>query len=263
MSQLPRALSRDLDVVQGARVTNLVPDGGGWRLRIDVGDHLAARLIVAIPAPQARDLPGANNAFAAPLAQVHNQANVTVMVGLDTSAPRPLRDAGRAGAFGLSCAGRREAGRGGPPLTTWVVQVDPDWSMANIALPFDGLADRSRRCCRRLARNRTTSATRRRTAGFMRALTGPWTSRSWPTMPQVRRWAATGPLITRPRMTGPAAAPWPRTCWRAEAMADDHRPREGRMLWIGGLTSGIGGRALAQGRGRSSADSGRERRTCC
>ncbi|MFC0202201.1 NAD(P)/FAD-dependent oxidoreductase [Paracoccus rhizosphaerae] len=142
MSQLPRALSRDLDIRQGAPVTQLVAERPGWRLGVDGEWHGARRVVLAIPAPQARDLLGQDHAFAAALRMVHFQANITVMIGLDPAAPRPFVTRKGQGPLAWIAQDSAKPGRGGLPLTTWVVQADPEWSMANIDLPFDTLADR-------------------------------------------------------------------------------------------------------------------------
>ena len=57
MRSVPQALSLDLDVRVGARVTKLRRDPTTWQIDIEGGERLAAAsLVIAIPAPQAREL---------------------------------------------------------------------------------------------------------------------------------------------------------------------------------------------------------------
>ena len=140
MVQIPRALAQGLDVRSGVMVTALEPGPAGWHLRGEGIDHRADIAVLAIPAPQARDLLGAGHAFAAPLAQVRYQASVTVMAGLDPAAPRPFVTHRGTGALAWVAQDSAKPGRDGQPLTTWVVQADPDFSMAHIDLPFAELA---------------------------------------------------------------------------------------------------------------------------
>lgn len=141
MAQIARALGQGLDVAQGAMVTDLAQDGGEWQLRVDDRTEYADVVVLAIPAPQARDLLARRHAFAADLASVSYQANVTVMAGLDPAAPRPFATHRSYGALAWVSQESSKPGREGQPLTTWVVQADPDWSMAHIDLPFAELAD--------------------------------------------------------------------------------------------------------------------------
>lgn len=57
MRSAPQALSLGLDVRVGARVTKLRRDPSTWHLELEGGERLAAaRVVIAIPAPQAREL---------------------------------------------------------------------------------------------------------------------------------------------------------------------------------------------------------------
>nr|WP_111300151.1 FAD-dependent oxidoreductase [Paracoccus saliphilus] len=141
MAQIARALGQGLDVAQGTMVTGLRRDGGGWQLRVGDRTEGADMVVLAIPAPQACDLLGQDHPFAADLGAVRYHANVTVMAGLDPSAPRPFATCRSDGALAWVAQDSTKPGRDGQPLTTWVVQADPDWSMAHIDLPFAELAD--------------------------------------------------------------------------------------------------------------------------
>jgi hypothetical protein len=57
MRAVPQALSLGLEIRLGARVTKLGWDGRTWQVELEGGERLSAsRVVVAIPAPQARDL---------------------------------------------------------------------------------------------------------------------------------------------------------------------------------------------------------------
>lgn len=140
MAQIPRALAQGLDVRSGAMVTALGRRGAGWHLGGEGIDHAADRVVLAIPAPQARDLLGADHPMAGALAQVRYHAGITVMAGLDPAAPRPFTTHRGQGALAWVAQDGAKPGRQGQPLTTWVVQAAPDYSMDHIDRPFDDLA---------------------------------------------------------------------------------------------------------------------------
>ncbi|TJZ91925.1 FAD-dependent oxidoreductase [Paracoccus gahaiensis] len=141
MSALPKALAAGLDVRQGAMVTALNRQDGLWHLGGEGIAHQADLVVLAIPAPQARDLLGADHAFAADLARVRYHACVTLMAGLDTAAPRPFVYRQGQGALHQIWQDGAKPGRADLPLVPWVAHADPDWSMAHIDLPFAELAD--------------------------------------------------------------------------------------------------------------------------
>jgi predicted NAD/FAD-dependent oxidoreductase len=89
MSALARALGTGLEVRQDALVTALVPVGQGWTLRIGDLDHLAARVVVTVPAPQVAGLLGADHPLVATLAPVRMDPCLTLMAA--TPAPAPFR----------------------------------------------------------------------------------------------------------------------------------------------------------------------------
>ena len=145
MARIGRALAQGLDLRQGGAVQSLTrgPQGGsqggarGWHLGGEGIAHHAARVVLAIPAPQAADLLGRDHAFAADLGRVRHHACVTLMAGLDPDAPRPFvrRSAPGAGALAWIAQDGAKPGRAGQPLATWVVQADPEWSAAHVDLP--------------------------------------------------------------------------------------------------------------------------------
>ncbi|MBM3604771.1 MAG: hypothetical protein FJX25_08445 [Alphaproteobacteria bacterium] len=141
MPQVPRMLARKLDVAQGATVTSVLRDGGEWVLRKDSSNFRADLLVLAIPAPQARDLLGPTHSLDPDLERVGFHASVTVMVGLDPEAPRPFVTQKGEGARAWVVQDSAKPGREGQPLTAWVVQADPEWSRAYIVLPVARLAD--------------------------------------------------------------------------------------------------------------------------
>lgn len=140
MAAIPRAMAQGLDLTQGAAVNRLIRRDGLWHLGGEGIDHRASRVVLAIPAPQARDLLGGDDPLSADLAQVRFHASVTVMAALDPDAPRPFVTRRGQGPLAWIAQDGAKPGRAGQPLATWVVQADPDWSMAHIDLPFDDLA---------------------------------------------------------------------------------------------------------------------------
>lgn len=78
MSGLAKAMAAGLTVHQGAQVTALRPDAGAWEVQVGDVTHRAARVVVCVPAPQARALLGADLGPPA-LAQVAYAPNLTLM----------------------------------------------------------------------------------------------------------------------------------------------------------------------------------------
>lgn len=136
MAQIGRALGQGLDLRQGGAVQRLTRQQDGWHLGGEGIGHHATRVVVAIPAPQAADLLGRDHAFTGDLGRVRHHACVTLMAGLDPAAPRPFVTRTGTGALAWIAQDGAKPGRAGQPLTTWVVQADPDWSAARIDLPF-------------------------------------------------------------------------------------------------------------------------------
>ncbi|WP_168217516.1 NAD(P)/FAD-dependent oxidoreductase, partial [Paracoccus liaowanqingii] len=141
MSAIPKALAAGLDIRQGAMVTALKRQDRVWHLGGEGFAHQADLVVLAIPAPQARDLLGADHPFAADLAQISYHACVTLMAGLDPAAPRPFVHRRGQGALHQIWQDGAKPGRADLPLIPWVAHADPDWSMAHIDLPFAELAD--------------------------------------------------------------------------------------------------------------------------
>ncbi|CAM3329956.1 NAD(P)/FAD-dependent oxidoreductase [Paracoccus nototheniae] len=139
MSAIPKALARGLDLRQGAMVTALRREGRLWHLGGEGIDHAADLVVLAIPAPQARDLLGADHPLAPALADIRYHACITLMAGLDAAAPVPPVTGNGQGPLAKLWCDSAKPGRAGP-LTAWVAHADPDWSMAQIDLPFAELA---------------------------------------------------------------------------------------------------------------------------
>ncbi|WP_378948701.1 NAD(P)/FAD-dependent oxidoreductase [Paracoccus sp. R86501] len=140
MSDVVRAMARDLDVTQGAMVAGLRRGDAGWQIAIDDIWQDAGRVALAIPAPQARDLLGADHPFAEPLAKVAYDPCVTLMAGLSPDAPQPFRWKSGTGAAAWIAHDGSKPDRQGQPLATWVMQADPDFSAQHIDVGFDQLA---------------------------------------------------------------------------------------------------------------------------
>ena len=162
MSALARHLGAGLAVTQGATVTALRPGPEGWELQTRSGDAVAARttrrVVLAIPAPQAGALLGADHPLTGPLAGVAMEPCLTLMAAFpaeDTpdsptpDTPAPQRFAADAAhplawiARDSSKPGRALPGAGcGAGLTGWVAQASPEWSAQHLEDSFEQIAAR-------------------------------------------------------------------------------------------------------------------------
>lgn len=140
MSDVVRAMAAGLEVTQGAMIAGLRRDGSGWQIALDDRWIDAGCVVLAIPAPQARDLLRADHPFAAALDHVTYDPCVTLMAGLSPDAPRPFAWAEGSGAAAWIAHDGGKPGRQGQPLATWVMQADPEYSARHIDLAFDDLA---------------------------------------------------------------------------------------------------------------------------
>lgn len=124
MRALPQAMSQGLDVRLEARVTKLRSVDRGWEVELDGGSRLdASRVVVAIPAPQARELLAASELdVPEALAQVEVAPCWAVMVEVEGGADPPwaMRDMPP---FSWIC---RQNGDG--PSWRWIAHVNRDFS---------------------------------------------------------------------------------------------------------------------------------------
>ncbi len=87
MSGLARGLGADLDIRQNAQVSRVTRGVDGWCLRIGDTDHLAARVVIAVPAPQVAGLLGEDHPMVASLAAVRMAPCLTLMAAVRGAAP--------------------------------------------------------------------------------------------------------------------------------------------------------------------------------
>lgn len=152
MSALARHLGAGLAVTQGATVTALRPGPEGWELQTRSGDAVGAtlrarRVVLAIPAPQAGALLGADHPLAGPLAGVAMEPCLTLMAAFPAAdtpdTPAPQRFAADA-AHPLAWIARDSSkpGRAVAGLTGWVAQASPEWSAQHLEDSFEQIAAR-------------------------------------------------------------------------------------------------------------------------
>ena len=134
MTDLLRPLAEGLDIRFSTEVTALRRDGTGWRVTVHgadgPGEVCAARVVLAIPAPQALRLADeAETVFRDALARVAFAPCYTLMIAF----------AGRPGwpehmhpgpPFDLVLRDASKPGR--PGAETWVAHADADWSAAHL-----------------------------------------------------------------------------------------------------------------------------------
>lgn len=128
MSAVPKALAQGLDVRQLVEVTGLMPDGGAWQ--VQAGDTMfrAARVVLAIPAPQALRLLGVSHPWAAALSAVEMAPCLTLMAAFAPGSPRPFRSRQDA-AHPLAWIAQNSSKPGrGDAAVTWVAQAGAAWS---------------------------------------------------------------------------------------------------------------------------------------
>jgi hypothetical protein len=87
MSAIPKALGAGLDIRQNAQVLRLVPNAGGWLMRLQDGTLCAERVVVTVPAPQVAALLGADHLLAAALGAVQVAPCLTLMAAVAAAAP--------------------------------------------------------------------------------------------------------------------------------------------------------------------------------
>lgn len=91
MSALPKGLGAGLDIRQNAQVTQVTRSHEGWTLRVGDVDHLAARVVITVPAPQVAGLLGADHPLVGPLADVQLAPCLTLMAAAPAPAPFVIR----------------------------------------------------------------------------------------------------------------------------------------------------------------------------
>lgn len=93
MNALAKALAGGLDLRQAAEVTALHRGPGGWQIDVGGTEHLAARVVITAPAPQAARLLGTGHDLAARLATVRFDPCLTLMAAIAAPAAFVSRSA--------------------------------------------------------------------------------------------------------------------------------------------------------------------------
>ncbi|MEL7491458.1 MAG: FAD-dependent oxidoreductase [Pseudomonadota bacterium] len=141
MNALLKPAAAGLDVRLNTQVSEIAPEGDGWRLRAGETDYgVFARVVVAAPAPQTAALAAAAPAVAAAAARVETAPCWALMLAFE----RPIRlgaDVMRAPTNDIAWIARNSAkpGRGGGP-ETWIVHASPAWSAAHLELEKEDAA---------------------------------------------------------------------------------------------------------------------------
>ena len=140
MSALAKAMGRGLDIRQGAEVVSVRHDGSGWHLGLatDAG-HRADHVILAMPAPQALRLIGADHPLSAELAGVAYEPCLTLMAAIDAPPPFDSR-LDPDDALPWIAQDSAKPGRPRDGIPTWVAQAAPGLSGANLDLDPEGIA---------------------------------------------------------------------------------------------------------------------------
>lgn len=134
-SSLGRALAAGLDIRDRTRVSGLRADAAGWRLETEAGPEAGpfARVLTAIPAPQARALLGPLAARFPGLGAVEMAPALTLMARFAAPVPGPDWRDDLPPPLGLAI--RNSARPGRPPAEAWVIHADPGFSLAALEAP--------------------------------------------------------------------------------------------------------------------------------
>lgn len=131
MSALPRSLADGLDVRLNTQVNGLSFVGNCWRLA--VGDRVeeAERVVMTVPAPQARALLGPDHPLAAALDEVRLAPCLTLMAAVRATRPfTVLEDPDHPLAWVAQDSSKPE--RPGGEVTCWVAQAGPAFSAEHL-----------------------------------------------------------------------------------------------------------------------------------
>jgi renalase len=137
MASLPKAMAAGLDVRQGIEITALERQGSRWVLHAGAQRFLAERLVITIPAPQAKALLEASGLATAPgliasLERVEIAPCLTLMAAFPADAPRPfVSRMVETGPLAWIAQDSTKPGRHAG-MTTWVAQAGPTWSAAQL-----------------------------------------------------------------------------------------------------------------------------------
>lgn len=131
-------LAAGLDIRQTVEIEALGAAPGGWTLAGETFD----RIILTVPAPQARRLLGPTHSLDEALAEVEMTPNLTLMLALPGTAPRPFP--ARRDAHGDIAWLAEDSAKPGRPdaAACWVAQAGLAWSEAHLELEKDQIAAR-------------------------------------------------------------------------------------------------------------------------
>jgi hypothetical protein len=131
MSGMAKAMAAGLSVNQGAHVTGLRQDAGAWVMQVGDATHRAPRVVVCVPAPQARALLGAGHPILPALAGVTYAPNLTLMAVVQGGAPFVSR-ADVSDDLAWIAQDSAKPGRPQGAGTAWVAQASPAFSAAHL-----------------------------------------------------------------------------------------------------------------------------------
>ncbi len=141
MSSIPKALATGLDVRQAQHVTQVAPDGAGWRISADGADHHATHVVITVPAPQVEGLIGSGHALVHQIADVRLAPCLTLMAAMTGPAPFiSLRD--EDGPFASIMRDSSKPGRPQGDAAAWVAQASLEFTLAHLEEDLDQIAER-------------------------------------------------------------------------------------------------------------------------
>jgi renalase len=132
MSSLPRALAEGTDVRQGIEITGLTPTGDGWEVDAGADRFSAQRVVLTVPAPQARALIGEAHVLSAPLADIVMEPCLTLMASYaaNTSTLFISRTCDASPLAWIAQDSSKPGRNGG--TVCWVAQASAAWSAAHL-----------------------------------------------------------------------------------------------------------------------------------
>lgn len=139
MNALAKFFAAGLTITTGTEVTSLHERRDGWNVQI--GDDVLGceRLVLAIPAPQAARLLGADHPLHSQVDAVRLSPCLTLMAAIDSDKPDPFiahRDPDDA----LSWIAKDASKPGRDNNCGWVAQASPEWSMQHLELDREEIA---------------------------------------------------------------------------------------------------------------------------
>lgn len=142
MSAVPRRMAKGLSILQSTEVTALGRSDLGWRVHSTGGEISARRVVLTIPAPQARALLTAEGASVADhLATVQMAPCLTLMAAFPAGSPRPfIQEPAPDAELSWIAQDNSKPGRA-EGVVTWVAQASADFSARHLEQTPDRLVD--------------------------------------------------------------------------------------------------------------------------